>query len=407
MGVAWRSRLRAPPWAGSCRLAGVLWLAARLLVPGRSPSSLSALPGQLAASVRVPSPQRPCGHRARGGQSHARVATLALAAVGPISAPLAVPRMVWLVLFVLTDVGQALAMDWAENRPWKKDHSGQRQYVRQTVPVVASSVSILTSLTWAATSGGADAVLRCFDPGRFLRFLPVSLCLAVGLSVKMMAVNHFQAGTIKIFGQLRLPMVALLSTLLLAARYSVIKWQVIAMITTSCTCFVWLKGQRRVSEGKSVKWSGFCQLFAWVLLNVVGGLVAEVQYKSETADFYAQKVSEDFGHFLAGVALLLVFVPRFKKDEDVLDQERRPGGFFDSWDARTVVVVAFLIVDAWISNKLLKEFSSLTRSVAKAFAIAVVYVTSLVYAKDRRNNFALSLVAMLVIQSSLLFSFVR
>lgn len=296
-------------------------------------------------------------------------------------------------------------MDWAEKRGWDQSRTG-RQYARQTVLVVNSSLAIVTGLIIAVFFGGLTGLRECFKLSIFLSFLPVSLCFALGLSLKMMAVNHFQAGTIKIMGQLRLPMLALVSTVVLTRRYSLVQWQVIGMITTSCLAFVLMKGQGRQQAGKSWKWSGLSQLFAWVTLNVMGGILAERAYKSGNAPFYAQKVSEDFGHLMIGLMMLLVVVPQFHPEEDIKNREERPGGFFDSWDFRTVAVVVFLFLDAWIGNLLLKEFSGVTRSVAKALGISLVYFVSLLYAKDRRKNPSLTLAAMLVVQSSLLFSFV-
>jgi len=404
------------PRVGSYKLAGAICLGARLVVPSGPPSSsspsTSAGGRRSAVSTCAPPPQGPRGRRARGRRPPRPSRAAATAATaGPAGAAFAAPpipgRALILALFVLVDVGQALAMDFAENRLWKKSRSGTRQYVRQTVPVVSSLLSLLASLAVAVASGGASAVRQCFEPGLFITFLPVSLFLATGLSLKMLAVNSFQAGTIKIVGQLRLPAVALFSALLLSRRYSAVQWQVIALITTSCICFVWLKGQRRHYDGKAVKWTGFLQLLAWVLFNVWGGIAAERAYKIGSWPFYVQKASEDLGHLLVSAVMLLVVIPRFEHGEDVRDKERRPGGFFDSWDVRTVVTVLFFCLDAWISNLVLKAFSSLTRSVAKAFAIAVVYVVSISYAKDRQKDFGLTLAAMLVIQSSLLFSFVR
>ncbi|OLP76490.1 hypothetical protein AK812_SmicGene43571 [Symbiodinium microadriaticum] len=38
------------------------------------------------------------------------------------------------------------------------------------------------------------------------------------------------------------------------------------------------------------------------------------------------------------------------------------------------IVVAFLFVDAWVSNLLLKEFSGVTRGICKAASVAIVYL---------------------------------
>merc|ERR1712192_54395 len=211
-------------------------------------------------------------------------------------------------------------------------------------------------------------------------------------------------------GQFRLPAIALFSTLLLSRHYSVVQWQVISIITTSCMAFVLLKGQGREAAGKSWKWTGLFQIAGWVVLNVLGGIVAEYTYKGGfsgvAAPFYAQKLAEDCGHLLVSLAMLVIVIPRFQPQEDIFDRSKRPGGFFDGWDRRTVAVVVFLFLDAWLGNLLLKEFSGLTRSIAKAFGVAVVYFASFFYSKDRRSNPALTVVAILVIQSSLLFSFV-
>jgi len=313
--------------------------------------------------------------------------------------------MALLVLFIMVDTGQALVMDWAENRSWKQSYSG-RQYARQTALVVESCLSIVTGLGITASLGGLSATRACFDPQLLLRFFPVACLFATGLSLKMMSVNYFQAGTIKIVGQLRLPMLAVGSTLLLGRYFSVVQWQVIALITTSCVSFVLLKGQGRLKEGKTFKWKGLSQLAGWVIMNCVGGILAEMTYKSGNTPYYIQKVAQDFGHLLTSLVMLFLVVPRFSPREDIRNKETRPGGFFDSWDIRTVAVVGFLFLDAWIGNLLLKEFSSVTRTVAKAFGVATVYFVSLFYSKERKSNWALTVVAVVVIQSSILYSFV-
>lgn len=310
-------------------------------------------------------------------------------------------------LFILIDTGQALTMDWAEKRKWDATRMGE-QYVRQTVLVLHSGVAMLSGLAVAAHYNGLPGVFSCLDFALFLKFLPVSVLFTFGVSFKMMAVDHFQAGTIKIFGQLRLPVLALCSTLFLARSYSVLQWQVIMLISVACFAFVSLKGQVRATAGKSWKWTGLAQLLGWVLLNVFGGIVAEHTYKSApTEAFYKQKVAEDMGHFLTSLLMLFVVVPRFSPKENILDRRLRPGGFFDSWDIRTVSIVVFLFADAWVGNFLLKEFSGVVRAVAKAFSIAAVYLVSLGYSYDRRRSPALSLVALIVVQSTVLFACVR
>lgn len=321
---------------------------------------------------------------------------------GALIGPRFCHRTLLLVGFILVDTGQALVMDWAEKRSWKEDRNGA-QYVRQTALVVESGFSVFTGLTFALILGGVPELYSSFWP-LFLRFFPIAVFFAVGLSLKMMAVNHFQAGTIKIVGQLRLAFVALASTFILARTYSSKQWTAIAFVTVFCVLFVQQKGQGRSQRGKAWKWTGLSQLFGWVCMNVIGGILAEKTYKSSAGPYYVQKVAQDLGHLLTSTVMLVAVVPRFDPGEDIRNRSLRPGGFFDSWDFRTCAVVAFLFVDAWVSNLLLKEFSGVTRGICKAASVAIVYFVSLLYSKDRKRNPRLTWMASGVMLSSLLFS---
>ncbi|CAE7497458.1 unnamed protein product, partial [Symbiodinium pilosum] len=214
------------------------------------------------------------------------------------------------------------------------------------------------------------------------------------MSMKMRAVGYFNAGTIKIFGQLRLPLVALVSTYLLSRRYSREQWQAIVLVALSCFLFMWFKEK----QGRSVKGNdqldvqGLLLLAGWILLNVLGGVFAERAYKSGDKPFFSKKVSEDFGYLVLNLLMLFV-VPCCDPDENVFDRLRRPGCLFDSWDRRTVAMVVMLMLDATASNWLLQEFSALTKSVMKAFCVAIIYFMSLTYreARDQRKTGTCSL----------------
>lgn len=349
-----------------------------------------------------PAPPAACKNSlcTRPGGNQIRTSLLA-APPGVANAGLHVPRVALLVLFIAVDTGQALVMDWAEKRSWM-ERAG-RQYSRQTALVVESGLSVVTGLVLSLFLG-ADKLSALWP--LCIKFFPVALCFAVGLSLKMMAVNHFQAGTIKIVGQLRLGLVALASTIILSRRYSPQQWMAISAVTVFCMLFVQAKGQGRKREGKDVKWAGLSQLLGWVCMNVVGGTLAEKTYKSSDVPYYIQKSAQDMGHLATSLMMLFLVVPHFNPGEDIRNPSVRPDGFFDSWDVRTWFVVGFLFLDAWISNLLLKEFSGVTRGVAKAAGVAIVYFASLLYSKDRRANPKLTWIAMGVILGSMIFSIV-
>jgi len=313
-------------------------------------------------------------------------------------------KWLFLLLFGLVDIGQAFVIDWAEGRT-SQGEVGKR-YVRQSVLVIEPFLAIIVGLAVQGSSGGFDAVWECLDRHKFLEFTPVCLFFGVGMSMKMRAVGYFNAGTIKIFGQLRLPLVALVSTYLLSRHYSREQWQAITAVAVSCFFFMWCKEQQgRRTEGNNDQLDvrGLLLLAGWILLNVLGGVFAERAYKSGDKPFFSKKVSEDFGYLLLNFAMLFV-MPCFDAEENVFDRQRRPGCLFDSWDRRTVAIVVMLMLDATASNWLLQEFSALTKSIMKAFCVAIIYFMTLTYADKSSSSCRLNCSALMVVGSSLAYA---
>eukprot|EP00929_Paragymnodinium_shiwhaense_P009115 TRINITY_DN113165_c0_g1_i1.p1 TRINITY_DN113165_c0_g1~~TRINITY_DN113165_c0_g1_i1.p1 ORF type:complete len:428 (-),score=79.35 TRINITY_DN113165_c0_g1_i1:35-1318(-) len=334
---------------------------------------------------------------------HRRRTSEAPRSAGLRALPLSMMSSVALVAFVLVDASNALVVDWAEKRPWQKSRTG-RQYSRQTVLLSVSMTSVLTGLLVNLKLGGMPAVRQALDLKLWLQFLPSASFEGLGLSLKLMAYKYFQAGTVKVFGQLRLPFTAFVSYLFLARSYSWTQCGALAILTTSCVGFFQLKDQTRRREGKASKKLGLAELFGWVLLSVGGRVLAEFTYKSSDLPYYVQKVAQDAGHLLTAMVMLFVIIPRYAPKEDIMNKETRPDGFFDSWDYRCVVVGAFLFVDAWLSNFLLKSVSGVAVAVAKAVSVIFVYFVSTFYSKDRRKNPTLTLMAINVILASMMFA---
>ena len=106
---------------------------------------------------------------------------------------------------------------------------------------------------------------------------------------------------------------------------------------------------------------GLCLLLGWVLLNSLGGILAEKAYQSGSLPFFAKFGSENLGYLLIQ-SLLMLAIGLYDPEQDVL---RR--GFFDAWDRRTVALLAVLLLDATVGSLLLQEFSALTKCITKAF----------------------------------------
>ena len=120
-------------------------------------------------------------------------------------------------------------------------------------------------------------------------------------------------------------------------------------------------------------------LLGWVLLNSLGGILAEKAYKSGDLPFFAKFVTEDFGYLLIQ-SLLMLLIGLLDPEQDVL---RR--GFFDAWDQRTVALLLVLLLDATVGSLLLQEFSALTKCITKAFCAPRASVQALQAASMATN----------------------
>lgn len=312
-------------------------------------------------------------------------------------------KVLLLTCFILVDTGQAFISDWAERRTDPADAKHGNRYVRQSLLVFEAALAIGFGLGMQWATSGLAGIRLCFNWSKFLEFLPNCICFSVGISLKMRALRYYNAGTIKIFGQLRMPMLAILSTLWLQHHYSFAKWQAIGILTVSCFAYMHLKEQGRGHNQLRCS-RELCLLLGWVLLNSCGGVLAERAYKTGDLPFFAKFVSEDFSYFLIH-AILLIVMAIFDPSENFCDREQRPGGFFDGWDRRTLALALMLLLDATVGNLLLQEFSALTKCITKAFCVAMVYFVSLTYSRDAVSaSSALPWLALLVIQASLMYS---
>jgi len=304
----------------------------------------------------------------------------------------------------MVDTGQAFVTDWAERRTNASEKPGRR-YVRQSVLVFEAAVAIVVGLIFQGAIGGMASLSQCFRWEKFVEFLPNCICFSIGISLKMRAVRHYNAGTIKIFGQLRMPMLAILSTLWLGTHYDFAHWQAIGILTVSCFAYMHLKEQGKRQNHLSCS-GELSLLLSWVLLNSCGGVLAQRAYQRGDLPFFAKFVAEDLSYLLINSILLFV-IACWDSSENFCDRQQRPGGFFDSWDRRTVALAFMLLLDATVGNMLLQEFSALTKCITKAFCVAMVYFVSLTYSQDVMSNAKLSALpwlAVLVIQASCLYA---
>jgi len=286
------------------------------------------------------------------------------------------------VIYVCTDVSVYLVGDRAS-----------QGYTKETVIICSASTSLIIGSVIEYCKRGMRGLQQCFDARNVLRLLPVSACFAASSLGLLLAFPHFDGAFIKLLGQAKLPLTALLSAAVLSRRYSLVQWQIILLIGVACTTFTALKLGSRIQLGGEVSLVGFAAVFAWVFFNVLATLFAERAFKkTEGLPFTTVMTNLRIGEIFAMWMMLLWNVPDF-----------RVGNFFRGWDASTLAVLATFLGDAWLSALMVKNLSSVSKTVAKSCTLVVLYSLSLATGKQ---TFVLpqALAALIIFQATTLFA---
>eukprot|EP00931_Biecheleriopsis_adriatica_P068711 TRINITY_DN42621_c0_g1_i1.p1 TRINITY_DN42621_c0_g1~~TRINITY_DN42621_c0_g1_i1.p1 ORF type:complete len:415 (-),score=68.06 TRINITY_DN42621_c0_g1_i1:3-1217(-) len=280
--------------------------------------------------------------------------------------------------YVLCDVSQYLVAEFASNN-----------YVQPTVLFMSALTSVTIGSVASLVQDGRRGLSECWKPRNVISLVPVSASFCIAKLFFLSAFPHFNGAFIKLLSQLKLPLTAFLSAIFLGRKYTMVQWQVIFAICSSCTCFLALKVG--AFELNSLPVFGFSCLLISIFFNVFASLLAERAFKqTRHLSFSMVMVNMRIGEMLTTV-LMLAAVPGF-----------RPTHMFHNWDVSTVMILVALIADAWFSAMLVKRLSSVTKSVAKCSTLVALYGISLVNGKQPWV-LAEALVALVVVQSTALF----
>jgi len=242
-------------------------------------------------------------------------------------------------------------------------------YTTQTVLFSSAFISMCVGLVASAVRRGSRGVRDCVDVGNVLRLLPVSASFGLSMLCMLMAFQSFDGAFIKLLGQMKLPLTAVFSAVLLGRRYTAVQWQLIFLICVACTSFTALK-MSSVTVG-SVSIVGLVCVTAWVLFNVLATLFSERAFKEAQAlPFMTLMTNLRIGELLA-MMVTLAFVPGFHVRH-----------FFRGWDFSTVMVLATLVGDSWLSALMVKQLSSVTTKISKCCSLVVLYAAALASGKQ-------------------------
>eukprot|EP00401_Gymnodinium_catenatum_P042600 CAMPEP_0117571856 /NCGR_PEP_ID=MMETSP0784-20121206/59999_1 /TAXON_ID=39447 /ORGANISM="" /LENGTH=423 /DNA_ID=CAMNT_0005370093 /DNA_START=172 /DNA_END=1444 /DNA_ORIENTATION=- len=265
-------------------------------------------------------------------------------------------------------------------------------YLKQTVLCSAAVWSGLLGMAASFFGWGRKGLVECLDPRGVLMLLPVSASFCVATLGLLLAFRYFDGAFIKLLGQMKLPLSALLSWALLSRKYSPVQWLVIIAISASCASFTWLR--MGCFSVDSVPIAGLFCVLVWILCNISASLFSERALKT--------RVSQPFPVVMTNIALGQLFTTFAML---LVTSGFEASHFFHGWDWTTLAVLATMVGDEWLSALMVKRLSTVSKVVTKCASLVVIYAIGV--AKGTQP-LALSqaLAAMMIVQTTALFALV-
>ncbi|CAL1157211.1 unnamed protein product [Cladocopium goreaui] len=269
-------------------------------------------------------------------------------------------------------------------------------YHKATVPICTSTVSVAIGAVWAWWSLGWRGLRECFAPKNVFNFWVVgaSLCFSLSSIALLKAFVHLDAAFIKLVGQVKLPLAALVSTFLLRTRYSLSEWFSLLILFLACGAFKAMT----IGGGDA---HGFGPVCVLVMCNVFAALFAERAFKKspDRLPFVVIMTNMRIGEILFALGFLFC--------------EHGSHGFenfFINWDSSTMWVFGTHILDLWMTAFMVKELSSVSKYVSKCLTMVVLFAIALQrghLAGRHRPTIAETMVALIVILTTLQFATLR
>lgn len=279
-----------------------------------------------------------------------------------------------------------------------------------------------------------SAVFQC---RQILAFSFAGALFSISSVFTMLAYSKIDAGLKKILDQLRLPLTAALSAIVLGRRYSTHEWLTLFIVLlavcsfylahvhhdevtqlhTKCRyppqcfetppydiCALRVDGAQVLGaairdevklnttvhnisvfpvKAANMDWRGFVFSFMATFFNCMGSLYSEKVLKSTASTpFPTQKVREETTGF--PVAILLSFLVPLLIDSrggqavwwTKTQVEGSGEGFFQGYTALTFIAIALDIIAAWMGGIIVKHFSSLVKVMSKCFVLLLTVLSS-------------------------------
>eukprot|EP00930_Biecheleria_cincta_P072796 TRINITY_DN60138_c0_g1_i1.p1 TRINITY_DN60138_c0_g1~~TRINITY_DN60138_c0_g1_i1.p1 ORF type:complete len:907 (+),score=106.48 TRINITY_DN60138_c0_g1_i1:25-2721(+) len=301
---------------------------------------------------------------------------------------------VWFLVlcFIVLDALKPLLVSWAHQA------RGQGSFIQGTFVLVQTMISLIVGLGIAVRPSISlsqmrlsvhplcwSRLRRCLDLKAVSRQMPVSVCLCLSKLMLVYALTRMDAGTVRVFGQAALPLIAVSTALFFRRRYTLQQWCSLVAISLALVTFYYVKAEvhsQAVAQSsqtpRKIELVGILLILGAICFNSLGALLVEKFLKTSSGRLHEQKVQLLVGQIFLN-AVIVFCGPFF-----VLDQEIREAhsiwhrGFFVGWDTRVFICALVWIPAGWTATMLVKRCSNLLKTVAQSSSSVLTYVFSVV-----------------------------
>lgn len=240
-------------------------------------------------------------------------------------------------------------------------------YTKETVIWVSAVSSIVLGTILSVLRRGRRGLAECYDLRTILVLFPVAASFCVSQFGLLKAFYYFDGAFIKLMGQVKLPLTALLSYFVLDRRYSGRQWLVMLSICICCCVFTLLRVGGVQALDMPGQWlDGFAFVFIWIMANILASLFSERVYKTRPDLTFPALMANTMIGELCTSSLMLSLEPRFQVSH-----------FFKGWDRTTLLVLCALMMEEWLSALMVRRLSSVSKTVSKACSMVILYMIAL------------------------------
>jgi len=262
--------------------------------------------------------------------------------------------------YILCDVGNFLSAELASNKG-----TGEG-YHKETVTICTSTISVVIGVVycWCTTDRNNKSttpwreVQKCFALKNVFNpwTAAPSLFFAISSISMLEAFDSLDAASIKLVGQVKLPLAALAARFILKKEYSRSQWFTMLMICCACACFTALT----IGVGKV---DGLLNVSTMVICNVFATLCAEKRFKESGLPFVVIMTNIRIGEIFFALTINCY-------------QHGLSGGlmgFFSNWDISIIRVLVAHICDLWMTAFMVKKLSAVSKYVVKCVSMIVLF----------------------------------